>query len=214
MNIHIVCPFKRIELLPTLIKYLEPMNIIFHPVITPEEIFEVNRDWIRPLVVEINAYVIAYEKINKFIEQYPIIDEDYYGFMGDDDMYEPGFFDVIREQTAGILMYSLYRGDSIPECDPEKHPPIPIHMCCLDNVRVCNIGLLQYILKGSILRQTRFDTNHRWSDGGYAETLAARFPGEIKFLPNLYGFGNFFQPGRYTQKSFFIKSTWELPEIV
>jgi len=198
MNIHIVCPFYREYLLPTLIKYLEPMNIIFHPVVLPTEKVPMQRDWIIPLTADIKAYAIAYEKLNAFIERYPIADDDYYGFMGDDDMYSPGFFDVIRQQTANILVYSLYRGDSVPECDPEKHPTYALIMRQLQDMQVCNIGLLQYIVKGHILRQTRFNSNHKWGDGMYAEDLRNKFPNEIKFLPDLFAYGNYFQPGRFT----------------
>jgi hypothetical protein len=195
--IHIICPFYREHLLPTLIKYLEPMNIIFHPVITPIENVPIQKDWIKPLVTPIDAYVIAYEKINKFIENYKIEDNDYYGFMGDDDMYSPGFFDVIREQTANILVYSLLRGDQVPEDNIEKHPIYPLIISKLSDMQVCNIGLLQYIVKGHILKQTRFNSGHKWGDGMYAEMLRDRFPNEIKFLPDLFAYGNYLQLGRY-----------------
>lgn len=195
--IHIVCPFYREHLLPTLIKYLEPMNIIFHPVITPFENVPDSRPWIMPLVTPINAYVIAYEKINQFIKQYQINDDDYYGFMGDDDMYPPDFFDTIRQQTANILVYSLLRGDRIPEDNIEKHPIYPLIISKPSDMQVCNIGLLQYIVKGHILKQTRFNSNHKWGDGMYAEMLRDTFPNDIKFLPDLFAWGNYLQPGRY-----------------
>jgi hypothetical protein len=218
MNIHIITPFYRKALLPTLIHYLKPMDIIWHPVCDPVdiEVFENNTiSWIKPLLcTSFLPTDMCYRKINDFIESENIIDDDYYGFMGDDDMYEPGFIDVIREQTAKILIYSLYRGNVIPECDTERHPPMSIVINSLDEIQVCNIGLGMYIMKGEILRQTKFQNNHIWDDGRYAEELKARWPDDIKLLPDLYIFGNYFQPGRYTDKNNFIKSTWELPVII
>jgi hypothetical protein len=195
--IHIICPFYREHLLPTLIKYLEPMNIIFHPVITPVENVPIQRDWIFPLISPIDAYVISYEKINQFIEKAVINDDDYYGFMGDDDMYPQDFFDTIRQQTANILVYSLLRGDRIPDDNIEKHPIYPLVISKLSDMQVCNIGMLQYIVKGRILKQTRFNNTHKWGDGMYAEMLRDKFPNEIKFLPDLFAWGNYLQPGRY-----------------
>ncbi len=211
MKIHIICPFYRVFLLPTLIDYLEPMGIEWYPMICKKEKDVVfGKSWIHPIIVpDLLPTDQCYRKINDFITTQQIINDDYYGFMCDDDMYEPGFFDVIRQQTAKILMYSNYRGDTTPVISgAEGHPTNPLHIQNLDDVRVCNIGLNMYILKGEILKQTIFSNNHKWGDGYYAENLKSRFPNDIQILPNL------FEPGRFTTKEKFLKPTWELPKII
>jgi hypothetical protein len=217
MKIHLLSPFMRHELLPTLISYLKDMDVIFHPIMTVEEGKSFAKDvpeWVQPLIDDIQAYAVAYEKINRFIDTQDIIDDDYYGFMGDDDMYEPGFFDQIKQETSDIIFYSLYRGDSIPECDPEKHPVFPIILRSISDIRVCNTGFCQYIMKGRILKQVRMRIDHKWGDGFFAETLREKFPDKIKIISDLFAFGNYFQPGRFVNADKFLKNTWRLPEMV
>jgi len=218
MNIHILCPFYRKNLLPTLINYLEPTGIIWHPLCDPIDMtafYDNDKSWIQPILCPpFNPTDMCYRKINDFLDTKHIIDDDYYGFMGDDDMYEPGFFDVIRQQTSKIIVYCLSRGDTTPECDTEQHPAMSITLHTLDDIRTFNIGLGMYILKGSILKQTRFGNVSKFDDGAYAENLKAKFPDDIKILSDLYIFGNYFQPGRYTNDNWKIKSNWELPKII
>jgi hypothetical protein len=214
MDIHILCPFYRVHLLPTLIHYFEPMGIQWHPIVGHDVKVSFDRDWIIPLRTnELKPGEGCYRKINDFIETQQIIDDDYYGFLDDDSMYEPGFFDIIRQQTAKILFYSVYRGNSIPKNDgAEPHSIHPIRITSLKDIRVCNIGLGMCIIKGEILKQTKFKNTHKWDDGRYMERLKLRFPNEIQILPDLWVFGNYFQVGRYTDATKFIKSNWRLPE--
>ena len=207
MNIHIICPFYRKPLYPILVHYLEPMKIIWHPICDSTDIepFKNNgKDWIKPLLVPPlktdGKRDLSTRKLNDFITTQEIIDEDYYGFMGDDDMYEPGFFDVIREQTAKILIVSLSRGDSVPK-DPKypnasPHPVFPLIMRRLEEIQINAIGLPQFILKGEILKQMKFRNEAPCDDGYFAEDLRNKFPDEIKFLTYSFVFGNFFEKGR------------------
>lgn len=222
MNIHIICPFYRKYLLPTLIKYLEPTGIQWYPVCDPEDIKSFlnlkKNNWIHLTLCEpFRPGEMCYRKINDWIglNLKNINDNDYYGFMGDDDMYEPGFFDVIRQQTAKILVYSCYRGDTTPQNPPpaENHPCHPLIIRTLDNITVGRIGLGMYMLKGIILKNNmRFDTGHRWGDGLFAQTLRERYADEIKILSDLFVFGNYFEPGRFTSAEKFLKPTWRMPE--
>jgi hypothetical protein len=220
MQINIICPFYRQYLLPTLIKYLEPMHIQWHPVCDPIDIqaFSDNtKQWIHPVLCKpFRAGEMCYRKINDWIDLNldTINNDDYYGFMGDDDMYEPGFFDIVRQQTAKILMYSCYRGDAKTNNPPpaENHPAHPLIINGLDDVHVGKIGLGMYILKGSILRQMKFNITHKWGDGAFAQDLKAKWPNYIKFLTDLFVFGNYFEPGRFNTSEKFLKSSWRLPK--
>ena len=81
-------------------------------------------------------------------------------------------------------------------------------------MRPGRIDILQYIVKGSILKKHKFIAEHHMADGVYAQMLSEKYRDEILFLPNLYGFFNYFQPGRYTKPEAFLKPTWKLPQII
>ena len=218
-KIHIITPFYRKHLLKTLIHYLEPMNIEWHPVcdLVDIEAFENNnREWIQPLLCSsFKPGEQCYRKLNDFIDNTVIIDNDYYCFNCDDDMYEPDFFNNIRNQTSNILIVSMVRGNSITH-NPDiiNHPNFPLIQKSLNDIRVCNIGLQQYIIKGLILKQMRFGITRDIDDGLFAEELKRKFPNDIKFLSDCFVFFNYFEPGRYTNNDWKIKSHWELPKII
>ena len=265
MKIHLICPFYRKHLLLTLIHYLEPMNIEWHPVcdfVDIEAFKETDPAWIHPILCKPLRIPgdTSFRKLNDYIDSFGIgkydylvwlealerqanldknfassasilkyiklckdrdidkgiIDEDYYGFMGDDDMYEDGFFDAIRQQTSKIVYVSLSRGNATPTNDPKAapHPTFPLIIKGLDNVKVCAIGLPQYFMKGSILKQMRFNNTKNCDDGYFAEELAKRWPNDLKFLPEYFAFGNFFEPGRYTNNNWKLKPNWELPKLI
>jgi hypothetical protein len=219
MRIHIITGFYRKHLLPTLIHYLEPMNIEWHPICDAEDIkaFDDNtRAWIHPFLcppikhgidqacVKLNYY-LGYDGVNCNFVPFPageIIDDDYYCFMGDDDMFEPGFFDVIRQQTAKIIFTALSGGwDTLI---PRK----------LEDIQICHIGLAQYVLKGEILKQMSFRNGDGIDDGVFATVLRDKFPNDIIFLPDLYAFGNFFRQGQFVGEAWKLKSNWESPKII
>lgn len=217
MKIHIITPFYREYLSKTLVHYLEPMGIEWYPVCAPGEIMPIKKPWIHALNVDalVNRQN-AWKKVNDFADMCEINDDDYYGFMCDDNMYEPGFFDIIREQTAKIIMFSMYRGDRIPiELSDVPHHATTLHIRGPNDVRPGNIDIMQYIIKGDIFRTHRFDIyDHAYSDGHYAVHLKNEHLKDIVFLPELFALFNYFQPGRYTDPNRFLKPTWKMPEII
>ena len=216
MKIHILTPFWRTYLAPTLIHYLEPMGIEWYPVVAPKEDIPFDRDWIHPIHVdELVPPTTCARKINDFLDTQEVINDDYYGFMCDDNMYEPGFFDIIRQQTAKILIVSAYRGDTIPpDRTIARHSTSILRITSLKGIRIGQIDYCQYIIKGEIFKQNRFDIYNKVTDGAYAVHLRLTYPNDIVFLPDSYVFFNYFQPGRYTTAKTFVKSTWMLPEII
>jgi hypothetical protein len=219
LDIHVITPFFRKHLLPTLIHYLSPLHIQWHPVCDPVDIeaFLGNTiPWIKPLLCgKFQSLDMSYRKINDFIDAGNIAEEDYYCFMCDDDMYEPGFFDIVRKQTAKIIFFSCYRGDTVPNIPgAENHPVYPLIIRTANDIQTCNIGLGMYIVKGEILRRTKFNNTHKWDDGRYAEDLKNRWPADYIIIPDLFIFGNYFEPGRFVRKECLLKSNWELPQII
>jgi len=214
MKIHVICPFMRHHLLPTLLNYLEPMSIEWYPIVLEEEKFEVNLEWVHQIVIpNLPEGGLGYKKVNWFIETQEIVNEDYYCIMGDDDIYEQGFFDVIKTQTSKIIYVSMSRGNAIPTYEGvTPHATHPLIINNLNDVRRYNINFAQYIMKGEILKQMKFGWVINCEDGIFAEDLKEKFPNDCTFIPNLFVFGNYFEPERYTNNEWKIKSHWELPQ--
>lgn len=220
-KVHVICAFYRKYLLPTHIEYLEPMDIEW--IVACDEVdiepFKDNtREWIKPVLVpplKIPGDQV-YKKFNNCIDKIDIVDDDYYCFMGDDDMYEPGFFNAIKEQTAKVVIVSASRGNAIPEGLPPaaRQAAIPLILHRIEHIRVCNINLTQYVIKGEVLKQMRFNDKTQEDDGYFAEELVRRFGSELKLMPEWFTFINYFQPGRYTDNGWKIKPHWELPRFL
>lgn len=182
------------------------MNLIWHPVCDYVDVraFEYTHiDWIKPVLCEPLKIPgdQCYRKNNDFINTQEIIDDDYYGFLHDDDMYPPGFIDKIKEQSAKIIFYSASRGDAWPPHDnsPYKWPPHDLTINTIDDVAVSKIDMCQCIIKGEILRQTQFGNDSVCDDGIYMVNLKQKWPNEVLILPEIGVNFNYFQPGRYTQ---------------
>jgi len=204
LNFHITMPFHRHFLLETLKKDIGAMGVYWHPVCDPDEIkyFEGHNDeWIKPVLC--NYLTIpgdqCYRKLNDFIDTGDIIDGHWYGFIGDDDIYAPGFCEKIcRFINAKIVTFSMSRGDNSPPTDsPYQWPGAPLYQHTLDCIRVANIDLCQYAVKGEILRQTRFGNASVCDDGNYIVGVKNRWPADICILSEIGVFKSFYEPGRY-----------------
>ena len=201
-TVHIVTAFSRLHLKDTLIKHYVPMNIIWHPVLFEEEATEVSwqESWIKPLVVPSHGKVhgiadVGYRKKNAFIQNYPIVDDDYYCIMDDDDGIEPGAFDKIRAMEDDVIIISLKRGYHVPkDAVLERQYGTTVLIAIPENVTVGRIGQSQYIVKGWVFRQMRFQEEH-CADGMVAEWLKENF--RIRYEPTIFGWFNYFEPGRW-----------------
>ena len=204
MNFHAIMPFYRKRLTEELRNHFKPMGLIWHPVCDFIDIqaFDHNTDdWIKPLLcapLKIPGDQ-CYRKNNDFIKAGDIIDDDYYGFIHDDDMYIPGFIDKIKQQTAKIIFYSMGRGQNFATDDigPFNWPPVAIILNTPEDIHVAGIDMCQYIVKGDILRQTEFGNGSCEDDGWYAENLKKKWPNDFIILPEIGINFNYFQPGRY-----------------
>jgi hypothetical protein len=227
MKIHLLCAFYRKYLYKTLINYYEKENIIFHPICDSVDIepFKDNTlDWIQPYQcpsLKIPGDQV-YKKFDYFLDGNELIDDDFYGFIDDDSMYEPGFFSELRKYSNFDIVYiSNYRGDKIPHDGSVGHAVAPLITRKKEDVRVDNIGLAMYFVKGRILKGTwynsvspvRFGNNWSGDDGLFAQKLLGT-TNNIFFLSDWYVLGNYFQPGRHTDKNKFPKPNWILPEII
>lgn len=212
-NIHLIVPFYRKHLYEYLIKNYEKQNIIFHPICDDVDIepFKNNKfEWIKPLLCPpLKNGEQCYKKINDFIEDGDIVDNDLYGFCGDDDMYEPNFATELKKSKADIVFISRYAGDKIPN-DGAPHFLMPLITKNIYDVYPGHIGLGQFFLRGNLLKKLKFRIDTGWGDGLFAQLLMLQNK-SIEFRPDIFLFINYFQVGRYNDKSKMLKSNWELP---
>src|ERR1017187_10133447 len=124
VNCHILTPFSRPENLPALIRNLEPQGIQWHLIAHDYTSVEKTLDgigwptWVDLIKGELpDDWDPCYWKLNHWIEDQTIVDDDYYAFLCDDDGYEPGFWDAIRQthQTeCDVIFVSMKRGVCVP----------------------------------------------------------------------------------------------------
>jgi hypothetical protein len=196
----------RHELKDILIKAYRSMNILWHPIMLQNEKTDFNESWILPLIIpmkskDCSVLMPGNFKRNWFIENEEIIDEDYYVTVDDDDMYEVGVFDAIKQMNDDIVIISLKRGDFQPVGVSEirKYPTTTLY-AHPDNVIIGSISAQQSFVKGKIFKEHLFNEfNHCW-DGEIA--IHHKESGEqIRYEPGFYALFNYYEPGRWDKKS-------------
>ena len=204
-NIHLIMPFSRHHLKETLENAYRPMDIMWHPILFEDEarVSVFNEPWIEPVIIPEPApppdfISVGALKINHFIKTSLMINEDYYCIPSDDDMYQTGVFDRVKEFDDDVVIISMKRGHNIPEGVPQekRYPTCPL-LAHPDNVREGMISGEQYFVKGRIFKRLKFEPVQN-SDGQVAEYLKANY--KIRYEPYLYAMFNYYEPGRWNKK--------------
>jgi len=201
MKIHIMTPFSRYHLLEKLIAAYRPLDVIWHPLTFKDRIpVAASEPWVQPFIANEDHPVPAgYQTVslNMFIDQHPIVDDDYYVTAADDDMYEPEVFKALQEMDDPVVIISMKRGYNTPEGTPTKqaYPPTTL-TADPENMDVGLIGGEQIFMKGSVLKAIRFnEKNAQHADGLLARHLKKHYP--IKYRPDIYALFNYYEPGRW-----------------
>lgn len=208
-NIHIVTALSRLNLVHTLIEYYQEMDIIWHPVMFIDESVRVDRiiyelNWIQPHVLHStfnpNMYTNGYIKKNAFIKEYPIINNDYYFILDDDDMIESEAVNKIKYMDDDVIFISMKRGHQIPQGLPAaRQYPISMLEAKQENVRLGCISQQQYVVKGKVFKKLDFDVNDHCADGAMAVWLRDHY--EVTYQPQLYALFNYFEEGRWNKEN-------------
>jgi hypothetical protein len=194
-QVHIITPFHRPQNASALIAHLEPMRVIWHPICDVH--VEFDAPWIVPLYVVLPpGRLILHQKHNYWIETQPIVDSDWYGFMNDDDGYEPNVMDMVRSKTTSqVVVISMKRGDRTPPgTPPGSAHDIYTLRAAPEEMRVCYAGVEQLFVRGSVLRTLRF-VDDNCGDGLMMEYVTRRFP--TTYEPNYYALFNVLEAGRW-----------------
>ena len=215
MKVHVLCPFYRTHFANTLVRYFESEGVEYYPIVAPKEDIEFGVPWVHNIrVKELEPGEQCFRKFNDFIDTQSICDNDYYAFACDETVFEPGFFEIIKNQTAKVIFVSAYRGDTVPNDGSTPHAAHTHYVRSEEDIRVGYIGLGQFIVKGSVLKRVRFKIDAPVCDGEFAVLLSHRYKGNVAFLTDWFVFSNYLQRGRFTNKEALLKSNWELPEWI
>lgn len=192
MQIHVSTPLWRVENIPALIEYLEPEQVTWHPICD----YPINfgKDWILPIVCvpPDDWHPGAYK--TKYLQEYvEIVDDDYWAFMNDDDLYETGFFNKIRQCTEDVIVVSMMRGNHPVDSTGAPYDCFTL-LAAPQNMIVAGVGNQQFVIKGRVFRQMPIH-NTGLADGMIGEWLKAHYP--IRYEPSWYAYFNRLQPGRW-----------------
>ncbi len=201
-QVHLITPFMRHNLKEKLIEAYRPMGIIWHPIMFSDEAISFEEPWIWPVFIlgnskECEALMPGNFKRNWFIQHCEIIDDDYYVTVDDDDMYEEGVFDAVKQMDDDIVIISMKRGHFTPMGVPEvrKYSTTTLY-AHPDNVQIASISAQQSFVKGKIFKVHLFnEDSHQW-DGEIA--VHHKGSGEqIRYEPDLFALFNYYEPGRW-----------------
>ena len=202
-QVHLVVPYMREQNKDILLDAYRPMNVILHPIMFEDEPIEFRESWIFPCVIpmskkqDFGTMEVQNVKRNWFIEHEPIIDDDYYVAVDDDDMYESGVFDEIKKMDDDIVIISMKRGNQTPKnVTPDRKYPTNTLLAHPDNVKVGDISNQQSFVKGNIFKKYLYDDQEHCADGRLA--VRRKDAGEqIAYRPDLFALFNFYEPGRW-----------------
>jgi len=199
--LHIITPFTRIENKKFYVDNYANKNIIWHPITPDKNLFledSKNNKWIEPYIVDhLTNNSAGIIKINDFIKNFKIIENDRYGFIFDDDWFEEDFDIKINKHEEDVLFISMKRGDIIPNGAPGHGTSTLVPF---KGVKAGGIGFQQFFVKGFILKQMKFlsdpkDIRYEMPDGYMAEWLQENFT--IKYDTTIFSYFNYLEPGRW-----------------
>jgi hypothetical protein len=202
--IHIVMPFMRVENKQILTDAYRSMDIIWHPIMFQNEAVEFNEAWIEPLVIpvdsaiDLNGYYPQDYKRNYFIQNYPIIPDDYYVAADDDDMYEPNVMNEIKQMNDDIVIISMKRGYRIPKgVIPDRRYPISTLYAHPDNIRIGKISNQQSFIKGKHFGRILYPPDVGNCADGYLAIQRKTEKIQTAYRPDLFALLNYYEPGRW-----------------
>jgi glycosyltransferase involved in cell wall biosynthesis len=175
--IHVLMPFTREENKEWYTKHFKKFPVVWHTL-------EKN--------MKVSVEHPAYKKANSFINTQVIDDDDYFCFLCDDDAYETGIFDNLPD--ADVIFVSMKRGDVVCGSSISRHPTNTL-VAKPENIKLCQVGFEQYIVKGKVFKKMRFNTTFYCSDGEMAIWLKNNF--DCIYEPQRYVLFNYLEPGRY-----------------
>jgi hypothetical protein len=168
--------------------------------LTKDQSLDWPKDWSNPIIItepeKTPRYNVFYYKINWFIQNNKIENENYYWVMCDDDSIENGVVSAIENMNDDIIFISMKRGYNIPEgLHPISRHPTNTLYANPENICIGGIGIEQMIIKGKIFKNLVYNINTEYGDGEMAIFLKENYT--IKYRLDLFVLFNFFEKGRW-----------------
>jgi hypothetical protein len=189
-QVHVITAFSRWQNLPFYLVNLEKLNVLWHPIVDQPHT-EMEHLWIEPYYCHNRAEGgdVFYRRLNAWIEEAQIEDDDYYIFLNDDDWMAENVPSLLATYDDDVVFAGMLRGNHpVP-----GHPITPLMP--FRGVGAGSIGVEQIILKGKILKTVRFNVNSGMADGILAETLQTQYG--IRYAPELVMYFNYLEQGRW-----------------
>jgi len=189
-DIHAITAFSRWDNLSFYLEHLADTGIIWHPIV--DDLIKIpDLPWVQPFQCHngTDGGDVFYRRLNTWIRENPIEDDDYYIFLNDDDWFDKQMLYLLSFHTEDVVFAAMLRGNyPVP-----GHPSTPL--IPYKGVRAGSIGVEQIILKGRILKTVQFDVSSGMADGKLAESLQTTH--DVKYAPELVMYFNYLEPGRW-----------------
>jgi hypothetical protein len=215
MIYNVITPVSRPETFQLMIDMLRPKNVQWQIISTPESAanFASTENWIHHFVcmgdLGVEYFTRAYNKMNSFFDNAEIHDDQMYCFLSDDDAVEPDFFEKIdsaldrvsSDISPSIVITSMERGDRTPidAVGVKRNYGTDKLVASVENMHPGKIGLEQFIIKGSLLKEKKYriPNNVHWGDGLFLTQAFYENQEKTLFCPEANVWFNYFEPGRW-----------------
>lgn len=130
--------------------------------------------------------------VNEFVRDYPLIPNERYCFLMDDDWYPPGFIEEVAKHDDPLMVCSMKRGDRAVG----KHPCWAL-FAYPDNLHYGHVGFEQGMFTGEVLNSMKATVVPNAPNEDLIINAAQNW--KTKFLPNLFLYFNFMEEGRWNK---------------
>lgn len=157
-KINIIMPFSRLEYKNELIDMLSKLEIKLHIIETNESTDWYDHEWIDKIISpEIPiGYDPPYFKANYFINNIEINNNEYYYFMGDDNLIDSILINNFKNCDTDVIFCSQYYNPKI------THIIDPLDF---NTFKIGNCGWYQFCIKGHVLKTLKFEDTIWYADG-------------------------------------------------
>lgn len=199
MTIQVITPLNRLQNFVAQQEMLRPHGVIWNVIMDQDSPFRLlyGEDWVVPYIFpnpQSTFYARSNHSLNSFLAA-GLDDETHYCFLNDDDAYEPGFFDKVRQHDDDVIMVSMQRGQHTPGyVPPERAHGTDELVAAPENMVVGRVSIEQIIVRGRILKHCRLPLTIA-GDGEMIQYIVANNP--VKYTPDAKVWFNYYEPGRW-----------------
>jgi hypothetical protein len=199
--LHIVTPFSRWENLDFYMDHFKSLDVVWEPIVDDLSRIPEQHN-VKPFYCsnEAKDQDICYRRLNMFMIDADIVETDRYCVINDDDFFDTSIIDKLAAMDDDVIFVSMKRGHNFLGGHPVST------LVASPNMHAGVIGVEQYFLKGRIMKQVRFRSDHYLAsdypshrqssaDGHFGEMLMKLYP--VRYMPELFVYFNYLEKGRW-----------------